>query len=524
MIPTIHLRGVGRPRNYAPPFDASASRSLNNSQQGIKMAPPQPQPQDQTTFTTPSQSFVQPPKPQQPQQRERPQQREKTFVDETSVIEPPKRPSVDSMPQSTTQLSDPSGDKKGLLVRIISVKNHIAKSHLRTMVAVLEGTQLVYDENGNPCAFNTSIHNPLDASENNKLKLAPKQVISVQHTQKDNDALFNRATGQDIIFQEEFKFLRNFRALIKKNQGRNDIYLGLQVVEKPEPQISGNSKSQDISYKNSAMNETANYGGLEFELFGWLFFKLNSQDGTIRSGVQTMRLLEPPMRRPPVDPEKVTAHERAEIEFYVEECDYDENTLMEISGKGKKKKKPKAADKKKLDTSKNASLEKSNDVAIDNSPFINNIKPQYQDKPFEKGMGVDFYIDGARFLPDNVMVTKVVMEVYNSKLQKLFPPKAAIADLNSSNFSPTFNFRRELRKEWFDPTDLVFISIDTYDKATSEVRIVGYSAINLFLGRFTKTQPENSNDVDVILMNGAYQLPIICQEPYRNPPFDMKKL
>jgi len=28
-------------------------------------------------------------------------------------------------------------------------------------------------------------------------------------------------------------------------------------------------------------------------------------------------------------------------------------------------------------------------------------------------MGIDFYIDGARFLPDNVTVTKVVMEVYN---------------------------------------------------------------------------------------------------------------
>lgn len=44
-------------------------------------------------------------------------------------------------------------------------------------------------------------------------------------------------------------------------------------------------------------------------------------------------------------------------------------------------------------------------------------------------MGIDFYIDGARFLPDNVMVTKVVMEVYSNKMQRLFPPKAALADL-----------------------------------------------------------------------------------------------
>jgi hypothetical protein len=57
------------------------------------------------------------------------------------------------------------------------------------------------------------------------------------------------------------------------------------------------------------------------------------------------------------------------------------------------------------------------------------LRPQFLDKPFEKGMGIDFYIDGARFLPDNVTVSKVVMEVYSNKMQKLFPAKAALADL-----------------------------------------------------------------------------------------------
>lgn len=511
---------MGRPRPLAS-FD-NKQQSGNGSQDNTRplsnnsksILPQKPQ-NNQSSFTTPSQtqSFEKPPPPQE--------KKNPPALDETSIIAAPRRPSnLSQPPQSTTQLSESGGEKKGMSIKIRSIKNHIAKSHLRTMVAVLEGTQLVYDENGNPCAFNTSIHNPLETSENNKIKLGRDQFVSVQHSQKDDDGLFNRATGQDIIFQEEYKFLRNFKALMKKNQGHNDLYLGIQVVEKPEPQIAGNS--QDISYKNSAMNETANYGGLEFELFGWVFFKLNNQDGSIRAGKFTLKLLEPPMRRPPIDPEKVTPHEKAEVEFEIAEVEYDEATLLDVSGKNKKKpKKPKG---KKADV-KDPSLDKShNDSAVDNSPYINNLKPQFQDKPFEKGMGVDFYIDGARFLPDNVMVTKVVMELYNSKLQKLFPAKASIADLNSSNYSPTFNFRRELRKEWFDPTALVFISIDTYDKATSEVRIVGYCAVNLFLGRFTKVQPENSNDVDVILMNGAYQLPIICQEPYRNPPFDMKKL
>jgi hypothetical protein len=48
------------------------------------------------------------------------------------------------------------------------------------------------------------------------------------------------------------------------------------------------------------------------------------------------------------------------------------------------------------------------DIPLDDRPFIENHYNQYKDRPFEKGFGIDFYIDGARFLPDNVTVTKVI--------------------------------------------------------------------------------------------------------------------
>ena len=128
-------------------------------------------PNQNQTFTTPSQSFQKPSPPQKSEKIEK-----LPTIDETSILMPPQKPSLQSIqPQSTTQLSD-NTEKKGLSVRIYSIKNHMAKSHLRTMVAVLEGTQLVFDENGNPCAFNTSVHNPLDTSETAKIKIAPTQV------------------------------------------------------------------------------------------------------------------------------------------------------------------------------------------------------------------------------------------------------------------------------------------------------------------------------------------------------------
>ena len=49
------------------------------------------------------------------------------------------------------------------------------------------------------------------------------------------------------------------------------------------------------------------------------------------------------------------------------------------------------------------------DNGIDNRPFIPNDDPQYINRLFSSNEGIDFYIDAARFLPDNVSATKVVI-------------------------------------------------------------------------------------------------------------------
>ena len=43
----------------------------------------------------------------------------------------------------------------------------------------------------------------------------------------------NKAKGPDIIFQEEYRVFRNLFGMYRKN--KKDIYIGLQVLEKPEP-------------------------------------------------------------------------------------------------------------------------------------------------------------------------------------------------------------------------------------------------------------------------------------------------
>jgi hypothetical protein len=53
-------------------------------------------------------------------------------------------------------------------------------------------------------------------------------------------------------------------------------------------------------------------------------------------------------------------------------------------------------------------------------------------------------------------------------------------------YNPDFNYRRELRKDSFDPTTLVLLTIFTIDKSLNENRKVGYAAINLFLNPLSK--------------------------------------
>ena len=56
-----------------------------------------------------------------------------------------------------------------------------------------------------------------------------------------------------------------------------------------------------MSYKT----EQANFGGMEYELFGWYVWKINNVDGSFNTGRFTKKLYNKPFRRPPIDPKKV---------------------------------------------------------------------------------------------------------------------------------------------------------------------------------------------------------------------------
>ena len=75
-----------------------------------------------------------------------------------------------------------------------------------------------------------------------------------------------------------------------------------------------------------------------------------------------------------------------------------------------------AAEKKKKEKKDKAKKDKKHrwdTMADSEKPFIDNRKKQYKDRPFEKGYGIDFYILGMRYLPDNVTACKIAISYVN---------------------------------------------------------------------------------------------------------------
>jgi len=152
--------------------------------------------------------------------------------------------------------------------------------------------------------------------------------------------------------------------------------------------------------------------------------------------------------------------------------------------------------------------------------FIPNDQIQYRNQAFGANEGIDFYIDGARFLPDNTTVTKCIIRAFNYDMVRLIQRSEGTPDVQeSTTFIPYFGFRYEFRLPRYDPTTIVAITIETIDKSSLEIVYLGHVFFPLFLDKKTKKPTADPSAQDFILQEGNYQLPIYCQRPPQNPPF-----
>jgi hypothetical protein len=129
---------------------------------------------------------------------------------------------------------------------------------------------------------------------------------------------------------------------------------------------------------------------------------------------------------------------------------------------------------------------------------------------YQRGDGVDIYIDTGRFLPDNVTVSRLSLRFFTSNKQPLGNSKSYsnLSSLSSPAMHPLYNLKAELRGNTINSSIIGLIRIDTIDSVSLLPVVVGYSVFKIFATRDRKSIIPNSNDNNIYINNGSFQLPL----------------
>lgn len=124
---------------------------------------------------------------------------------------------------------------------------------------------------------------------------------------------------------------------------------------------------------------------------------------------------------------------------------------------------------------------------------------------YQRGDGIDIYLDSARYLPDNVTITRLSLRIFNSAKEQIGNVFECICDPRSPAHHPRYHFKAELRANAINATATALIRVDTLDASNLQAVCVGYTAMKLFALR-DRAQPTQASESNVFVNTGAFQL------------------
>ena len=378
-------------------------------------------------------------------------------------------------PSKAGSLRKVPANTSGICVRLESIQGFQPRSPLKFRISIYYGAALAVDDRGSSCKW---------LSDTLAVQKADTSIQDIYHPSLDGsrlNTLESPSPDSTIPINKQSQFLKDFIRYQEQSNWSEDLVMLIEVLErtsrKPTTLEGGPSSAVD-----------------DFFVVAWTLFGLtDSSEKLMNFGTIEANLYKPPVPEPLHDLEDIRQHP-ASLRLTIQD-------IGASMASGLHRLRPTSA------------LES----------FLENLKPQHEDgKPFLKGDGIDIYVDAARFLPDNTSCTKIVVKAFTWALESIGQAVGGLPDLNSPAFSPVYGFRTEFRMPVFDPTTTLVISIITLDTAHNETRLLGYSAINLFLHRYSRKQPTETSEQEFVLNAGAFQLPIYCQEPLRRVPFSLQ--
>lgn len=151
--------------------------------------------------------------------------------------------------------------------------------------------------------------------------------------------------------------------------------------------------------------------------------------------------------------------------------------------------------------------------------WIKNGRPSILTEEFEEGNGFDLYIDGARFLPDSITVSKVAGRVLDKNYTRIGNDIDVQAELDSDIYNPEYNARIEYREPVFPPSCTLMLKLYTVDMISKNLCCIGYGFLPIFIEVGTTNQPSvTSSGVKVALNEGSHQIRLYGGSPDLTQP------
>ncbi|CAM4617674.1 unnamed protein product [Caretta caretta] len=157
--------------------------------------------------------------------------------------------------------------------------------------------------------------------------------------------------------------------------------------------------------------------------------------------------------------------------------------------------------------------------------FIHHTRETPTSEPFIATDGFDLYIDGARFLPDAVTITRVTGRIFDSSYNQIGPDISTGLDLSSHIFEPLYNYSVQIRDPAVPPSAALLLKLYSLDRFSFKLVLIGWAALNLFVESGTHRAPgADSQGIQVSLNEGAHQLRVYHTGPATDQPFSVGAL
>ncbi|XP_043942785.1 uncharacterized protein LOC122814253 [Protopterus annectens] len=165
------------------------------------------------------------------------------------------------------------------------------------------------------------------------------------------------------------------------------------------------------------------------------------------------------------------------------------------------------------------------DISTELSPvvFIHHMRETPPSAPFHSGDGFHLYIDGARFLPDAVTISRVTGRILDRNYNQIGPDISTGLNLNSNIYEPFYNYHIEIRTPAMPPSATLLLKVYSVDHFTMKLALIGWAALNLFVESGTETQPSvDLGAIQISLNEGGHQLRLYSSGPDTDKPFSVR--